>query len=687
MRALGRKSPEATIQAAKQDYRTAKKELNTMIKREKHQKWKELCGELEQNVWGTAYQILTKRLGVRHAGQLDASTVHDQYRKLFPSLPETGCRMEPPLQRDEMDDAFTDEELACALKQVKAKKAPGMDKITNDMLAACVESDPKSFLDVFNACLRRGEFPEIWREAKLVLVEKPTKPGKEQSYRPLCLLNTTGKLLERLINKRLMDQLEAAGALSEYQYAYRKGRGTVDAIMAMMTRVTELRKTSLTHRRLCVMVLIDIKNAFNSVPWNGVRGALERAGITKAIRRMISTYLSSRRVVLPDGETRLMSCGVPQGSVVGGTLWNAFYDSVLTLPQETGVTALGYADDLALIVEGATKEELKDKAEYAIGKVIYQLKKMGLTIEETKSEVVILEGRRKMPEITINVGNTTVASSRSAKYLGVHLDKDLRMTTHIKRCVERAAAVQNRLSRLMPNIGGPSHKRRRILATVVSSVVLYAAPVWEPALKYKTNVQTLRRIERKYTIAVTSAYRTASTDAVGALAGCPPLDLLAWERARNWEERGEKSGATRSMMMEKWQRRWEAYRGWAAVFVRDVRDWRERAPPTNFYATQAITGHGCFGTYLKEIGKMDSDLCWFGCGKADSPEHTVFECAKFAEHRRKVESRVGADITPQSVAEILVGARDKAESVVEFLTDIMKIKMEYERMSQAERPE
>ena len=147
-----------------------------------------------------------------------------------------------------------------------------------------------------------------------------------------------------------------------------------------------------------------------------------------------------------------------------------------------------------------------------------------------------------------------IKSSHAAKYLGIYLDKDLRMTTHVKKAAEKALRKQAALLKLMPRVVGPSHGKRKLLATVVQSVLLYGAPAWKVVLKYNKYVKLIRSVERKMAIKVTSAYRTVAIDAVGAISGCPPYDLLAWERARNWEMRGLRRKEVREEMMENCKR-------------------------------------------------------------------------------------------------------------------------------------
>jgi len=86
----------------------------------------------------------------------------------------------------------------------------------------------------------------------------------------------------------------------------------------------------------------------------------------------------------------------------------------------------------------------------------------------------------------------------------------------------------NALSRLLPNIGGPSYRIRRLYTNVVTSIALYAAPVWAAKFRAAPYLQTLmHRAFRRMAQRVIRGYRTTSHAAVTALAGLPPLELLA----------------------------------------------------------------------------------------------------------------------------------------------------------------
>jgi len=103
------------------------------------------------------------------------------------------------------DIHFTVEETRNAVASMDKKKAPGEDGITGEVYKSAFEVFPRFITAIYNLCLRKGVFPKRWKTAKLI----PTiKPGKENSddvskFRPTSLLNTGGKVLEKLLINRI----------------------------------------------------------------------------------------------------------------------------------------------------------------------------------------------------------------------------------------------------------------------------------------------------------------------------------------------------------------------------------------------------------------------------------------------------------------------------------------------------
>lgn len=133
--------------------------------------------------------------------------------------------------------------------------------------------------------------------AKLLVLQKGYKPLDEAcSYKPICLLNTIGQLFERFIKGRLEIHLNENGDLNEKPFGFRKGRSTVDVIQKVMNTVQTSGSGPLYKRKLCMVVSLDLANAFNSGKWGNILDAVQEKHFPRYIVDILQSYLSDSRV-------------------------------------------------------------------------------------------------------------------------------------------------------------------------------------------------------------------------------------------------------------------------------------------------------------------------------------------------------------------------------------------------------
>jgi len=695
LRRLGTQGSEA----ARIQFLMARKSLRTVIRKAKDGCWKELCEKAESDPWGKPYQLVMKKFGsdaARKASVGKEATIADQ---LFPAAPTIDWDLAPPAYVVDIFEAFDLEmdtltyemsiplfeltELQKACARLSAGKAGGPSGVPNEALKQLARMRPHTVLQVYNNCLKALHFPRQLKQAKLVLLHKGAgKPtDSPSSFRPICLLNTPGKLLERLILQRVETHLDARGGIrrAPNQFGFRKGISTETAVECVLSVARRAATCPGRRKELCVLVTLDVRNAFNSLGWPIIDEALRMKNIPEYLVRILRSWLSDRSLLVGEElAERPVSCGVPQGSVLGPTLWNIAYDSLLSLGVPPGVQLVGFADDLAVVGRAATSEQLEESMNRALEDIDRWMSSHGLELAHHKSEAVMLTRRLAYTRPRLRIGGHTISIKEDIRYLGVRLDTRLTFAAHVRTVAKKAITSATALSRLMPNIEGPGQWKRRLLASVVESQLLYAAPVWaDTVLASARTVTLLVRAQRLIALRVIRAYRTVSDEAALVLAGMPPADLLALERARlktsfsNLPQPGEgpQSRASirrreRSTTLALWQRRWlySAKGVWTKRLIPDVCRWvNKNLPrvPLTYRMTQVLSGHGCFQYYLNRMGRAASPLC-IQCGNAvDTAEHTVLECPYWDGYRTELAERFGGRLTVSTLSKIVCGPADE----------------------------
>lgn len=669
----------AMSETHKAEYQQARKALKIAILTAKEKSWSKLCEAVENDPWGLPYRLVTKKLSTHPPG-IEAKGREKQIAEfLFPPVQIVDWNQHPlPPERNESNPSqeidevsFTGEELATAAYRLPAGKACGVDGIPNELLRRVAFFKPSVLMDTFNSCLRQRKFPAAWKEARLVLLHKgPDKPvDAPSSFRPISLLNTAGKTLERLILSRLNRHLSIeANALSEFQYGFRVGRSTEDAIKTVLNFAEEAGRGPWQYRDICVMVLLDVQNAFNSAPWVKIDSALERKKVPNYLREMIRSYLSDRKVVTGAGSVMPVTCGVPQGSVIGPALWNVFYDDLIRISKPEGIQIVAYADDVAILARARDSHKLEEKINPVLEVVNQWMACNGLTIAPAKSEAILLTTKNKYDIPEIKIGGHRVEVKKSVRYLGIELDQRMNFTSHVARASKAAADSARAIGRLMPNYRGPKNGKRRLLMSVVQSKLLYGVSVWaEKGLKTAKNRAAMDRPLRMAALRIIRGYRTVSDVAALMLARIPPSALLIKEhlavRARksavgDITSLAQIKSEEKLKTVQRWQEIWNTSTkgAWTRKILPDLRRWYDAKVAPSYQLTQALTGHGCFRKYLFSKKRASSPFCVYCMSAEDDALHTIFECPHWDNERLPVGQFCGGrNPMPEDVQDLLCG--------------------------------
>jgi len=212
---------------------------------------------------------------------------------------------------------------------------------------------------VINLCLSKGEIPEDFKTGKVTPIFKTGSKHQMDNYRPITVLPVCSKILERCIHTQLMNHLETHKLLSEHQFGFRRKRSTE---IAATIFVDSIRK-NIDEGKMSGAIFIDLSKAFDTLSHSQIISNLENYGVRDVERELFVNYLFNRKQqvnflnVLSGSES--VTCGVPQGSILGPLLFLLSFDGVVNALKDCNI--LMYADDTVMFTSGKDHVEIQQK--------------------------------------------------------------------------------------------------------------------------------------------------------------------------------------------------------------------------------------------------------------------------------------------------------------------------------------
>ena len=535
-----------------QIYRGHLRAFRQEIRRAKFASWRLFCEEAQAQPW-RPFQVLSRQSSSSpmYFTVTDPSTsVPDMIEHTVDSLfplddPSTDspqhaairCQVASYLSNDESCVAssqpfFSASEVKTAVFSMNGTKAPGHDGIQLVLLQKGIGALLPILTFLFNSCLAAKYFPTTWKRGTLTLLRKPgaTVPPPK-CYRPIILLPTMGKVLERLLLNRLHAQSQQFNWFHSQQYGFRPHMSSEQAVCTLVKQI----EAAFGAQRLAAALFLDISGAYDNASHPIILNFLISRGCPREFVHLIASYLSDRSVYFTYGGhsyTRYLNKSCPQGGVLSPFLWNCLLDSILRALFPSSVKIQAYADDIVVFCDASKVSSLERRLSKSLSILHSWSITRKLTFNAAKTKLVVFTRSHIAPQLELSLSNQPIEQVSVFKYLGTFLDRKLLFNHHLEHIYSKAIKRIFLLQRCASVSWGLSSRAVDVLyRMVIVPTVLYAAPAWASLSLKRTAQIKLRRITRLAALLRHRAYHTSSTAALEVLAGYVPLPLCIQERA------------------------------------------------------------------------------------------------------------------------------------------------------------
>ena len=244
---------------------------------------------------------------MEHFTPADEEATENDYHKLIREQNKTPVTTED-------DKPFTTAEIRDTIYAMNSNKAPGEHGITSDILQRAYDLLPKSTTAKYNGCLRTACFHKIWNRAKCVSIVKSGKETCEDmtKYRPIIVLSTAAKVLEKLLISRIMQHVYTNNSLNKIQYGFTPQTSTVDEVMALKNYA----QSSMDNGQYVAVISLYVRGAFDAAWWPVILASLRQLRCPGNLYRLCGSYFKDRTAFMTMNNGRAqrnISKGCPQG--------------------------------------------------------------------------------------------------------------------------------------------------------------------------------------------------------------------------------------------------------------------------------------------------------------------------------------------------------------------------------------
>ena len=404
-------------------------------------------------------------INVNHTQITDSKLIAENFNQFFSNIALEIEKDIPPVGANNFEDPSTEPnnfldfsnlqlsnaELISAVEQIKPKHSPDPTNLPMFLIKKVIQQICQPLLHVINLSLTTGEIPTQLKLAKIVPIFKSGDPADMTNYRPISLLSSFGKILEKVVAIKLTSFVENNNLISPQQFGFRKNHSTVHPMMLLLNKITK----SLNEKKHTIAIFCDLKKAFDTCDHDILLKKLSNFGIRGIELKWFENYLKGRMQFVSVNNsisnTLTIRKGVPQGSILGPLLFLIYIND---LPNHTNLLAFLFADDTTLMESGDNINDLIEKINIEFQKITLYFRKNKLSLHPDKTKFLLFSGsiaiQQSNIELFINhnppdsvlldpnlIHSMERITSDSAvpamKFLGVFFDPSLNFKFHVEK--------------------------------------------------------------------------------------------------------------------------------------------------------------------------------------------------------------------------------------------------------------
>ena len=333
----------------------------------------------------------------------------------------------------------TEIEVYREIMNINVNKSSGIAAANSRVLKLAFKALTPVLTYIFNMSITTATFPIAWKNATVIPIPKAGDKSKVGNYRPISLLPLPGKILEKIVNTQVGNNLENEDYFSERQHGFRRNRSTSHAILQLVNHINNKRDRGTPTAAL----FIDFRKAFDCVNHEILLTKLKAADLGPNTIEWFEDYLANRtQRVLANGKVstnEVIKQGVPQGSTLGPLFYIVYANDI---PKDLQSQVTLYADDTVIYASSKKENNLRKQLQRDMNKLSQWCYNNKLTINTDKTKLMLFgtkNMREKVGAPSITFRDEIIEEVTHYNYLGVTLDQNLKYERHARAIIRKVS--------------------------------------------------------------------------------------------------------------------------------------------------------------------------------------------------------------------------------------------------------